>query len=120
MITSNYINAQPATLQEAAQIIHELNCALRSSGWILALYGSTLKGYGRDIDVIAFNAFQAKYNDAELLRVLECKGWTSPAPKYEGILADAYLLTNETFVIDMQVRRAEMQDKHLGMFKTLF
>lgn len=44
------------SLTKIGEIINALNCTLREWGWVLAVYGSSLKGYsGGDIDLIAFN-----------------------------------------------------------------
>lgn len=45
-----------ASLEDAAMIFKQLVDRFQRSGWLLALYGSTIRsGHGRDIDLIAVN-----------------------------------------------------------------
>lgn len=51
------VTANQVPLSLGANIVDKFNYCLKmyGSGWVCAMYGSTLKGSGRDLDIIVYN-----------------------------------------------------------------
>ncbi len=81
---------------------------MRNNGWILTLYGSTLEGNGRDLDVIAINTVPNP-SIFYLFDVLRAAGFYPFGGTYHGVFADGYCLKSKEydFNIDMQIRIAK-------------
>lgn len=91
------------TLHEAAKLVAYLNDRLNRVGWICALYGSTLKHPGRDVDIIIFN----KYENPKVIDIiywLSELGFKQDGEVYKGIFSDGYIFVKEKTILDIQIR----------------
>lgn len=106
------------TLGLAAEMVDRFNWFLKESdsGWMVALYGSTLTGSGRDLDLIAFNYLPHPKIESLCAAFKQVAGFELLEGAYKGIFADGYGFKSTVFdfILDVQVRIAlpSMTDIH--------
>lgn len=103
---------KPATLDDARRIIERISGAAYLSGYMLALYGSTLaNGRGRDIDVFSVPWRPGASPDSLFAHIEACGFLRTNGRPYQGAMRTQALVFVEQssgLLLDLQVREASL------------
>lgn len=111
-LTATEAAEKPATITDACRIVAELAPVAEMTGYILALYGSTVRvGRGKDIDLIAVPWRHAARPD-DLVSAIAARGFTHVGKPHHGLMGThaQVLVENATgLMVDLQVRECHRQ-----------